>query len=254
MGMGGCLFGEGGFGEKSSTPYELSLQRVDVRPVLGPPPSTTTHNYNYSIFRDTDGVTYLQTTRNSKTLVCINDPANHARYVVDLTSPNSGTAVEFKLPQRNPGFGNGPRAPRGNAGNGPNPRWSAKTNPDFTRLAGATSQAQIQPYAGSTSSSTVQSWLNTCTGGLDVTEIKRGQFQSVRIFCSSLGVNLYTSTSGPYETSTVTATIVTPPAALQLPIQYMPGQNPPLPAGITIKQFNGRPRGGPAHGGAPPQP
>ncbi len=180
MGMGGCLFGERGPGEKASAAYALTVQRVDLRPILGPPPSTTTHTDNYSIFRDANGVTYLETTRNSKTLVCINDPANHERYVVDLTSPNAGTAVEFKLPQ-----GKGPRPPRGDAGNGQNPPWNGKANPNLTRVIGATS-AQIQNYV----TSPPGSWFSACTG-LDLTAMRRGQFQNVRIFCSSLGALIY---------------------------------------------------------------
>lgn len=242
LGAGGCFFGEREFGkQKSSTPYELSVERVDVRPVLGPPPGSTTHNDNYSMFRDTNGVTYLETTRNSKTLVCINDPTNHVRFVVTLTAPNTGTALEFKLPTFTPR--SGPRPPHPNGGNGQNPP-SGKFSADVTHLKDATPS-----LIGSYVSLPPGSWFTACTG-LDLTSIKRGQFQSVRIFCSSLGVDLYTATTGPYGDSTVTATIVTPPDTLTLP-QYSPGQTPPLPVGITIKTVSGRGRW---QGGPPPQP
>src|SRR5579863_5177697 len=71
LGMGGCFFGEAGFGKKSSTPsYELSVARVETRAVLPVPPSTTpttkTSTEAYTVFYD-NGVSELQTTRNKKT-------------------------------------------------------------------------------------------------------------------------------------------------------------------------------------------
>ena len=175
LGAGGCFFGERDFGrnKQSSTPYELSVQGVENLAVLN---STTpaTHTDTYFMFRDSNGVTYLETMRNSKTpktLVCINDPANHVRFVVDLTDPVKyvGTALEFKLPERNFGSGKGPRPQQGNGGDGQNPPWNGKANSDVTRVRDAKA-ADIDPFV----TSPPGSWFSQCGTGLDLTAIKRG--------------------------------------------------------------------------------
>ena len=249
LGTGGCFFEERGFGNKKSTSaYSLSVVRNETRAVLSGTPTTQTDTY--AVVHDANGVTYVETTRNSKTLVCINDPANRVHYLVTLTAPNTGTALEFQQPGKGPRFGDALPPKRDGNDKGPNPPPNGKSNPDVTRYPNIT-LAQVLadiPTAEQPPSPLVpaSAW-GACTA-FDLTLVAHGQSQGVRVFCSTLGVNLYTLMSDPYVKSTVTATIVAPPGAVTPPITY------PLPNTVTVTVVKGGPGAWNPRGPRPPQP
>jgi len=245
LGAGGCFFEERGLVKKSSDAYSLSVVRSETRAVLSGTP--TPHTENYTVVHDVNGVTYVETTRNSKTLVCINDPANRVRYLVTLTAPNTGTAVEFKEPPKPPRFGNG-QLPQGfNPKDGQNP--PRKPNPDVTRytnIALGALMGDIPAGEQPTLSPSMASAWGACTS-FEVTLMTHGKSQNVRVFCSTLGVNLYTLVSDPFMKSTVTATITVPPGTVTPPLTY------PFPSSITVTVFKGGPGGRGPRGPKPPQ-
>jgi hypothetical protein len=238
LGAGGCFFEERGLAKKSSDAYSLSVVRSETRAVLSGTP--TPHTENYTVVHDVNGVTYVETTRNSKTLVCVNDPANHVRYLVTLTAPNTGTALEFKEPPKPPRFGNG-QPPQGQ-----NP--PRKPNPDVTRFPNVTlAQVLADVPAGELPPSPfvpASAWASCTT--FDVTLMTHGKSQNARVFCSTLGVNLYTLMSDPFMKSTVAATITVPPGTVTPPLTY------PFPGTITVTVFKGGPRGRGPRGPQPP--
>jgi len=245
LGAGGCFFEEREFGKKSTAAYALSVVRTETRAVL-PPATATPHSENYSVVHDVNGVTYVETTRNSKTFVCISDPAGHVRFQVTLTGTNTGTALEFKEPPKPPRPGDG-QPPQGfNRNGGQNP--PRKPNPDVMRFSNVT-LAQVladvpaaeqppSPFVGASA------W-GACTT-FDVTLMTHGKSENVRVFCSTLGVNLYTLMSDPFAKSTVTATITAPPGAVTPPVTY------PFPDTIAVTVFNGGPGGRRPRGPQPP--
>lgn len=246
---GGCMFDERGFGKDSSTNYYLTLAETVTRAILPgfTPPSTTppTHTVIH-----TGGITYVDTTRNSKTEVCINDPANHERYVVSLTSltPPTGTALEFKLEPRPGGFGG--RPPRGDGNGRKPPSGTDKTNPNVTRVTitgvgdFATNGVALTPAELTAVTAAFSTWTSSCTT-LTLTSFKHGQSQDARVTCAPLGVGVFNLVNDPYVNSTVIATFT----SATTPVISLPLTNY---SDIKVKVVNGG--GRPPHRGGPKGP
>ncbi len=242
---GGCMFEGRGFGKDSSTNYYLTLSDTVTRAILPgftPPPTTPPTR----TVIHTGGITYVDSTRNSKTEVCINDPANHERYVVSLTSlsPPTGTALEFKLESRSGNFGG--RPPRDGGKGGKDPSWTGKTNPDVTHAtitkAGdfASNGVTLSPAQLTAVTAAFSTWTSSCTT-LTLTAFKHGQSQDARVTCAPLGVGVFNLVSDPYVNSNVIATFTSPATpVISLPLTNYPD--------IKVKVVNGGGRPG-RHGG-----
>jgi hypothetical protein len=195
-------------------------------------------------YRDNNGVTYSEITlpalgsRAAQTVICIDDPNLHIRLVVD-PNPSKPTAREFQVPDRKPRNGGQPppfgnRGPNGNGGQNPPP---PPGNVTITHPA--------PPSA-------VASEISTSCPDATTTQVARtgpdGMDTSLRVFCPSLRLELYSQDSNSHGVSTTTASITATGAGVNLSTLTVPYPLPPNYA-VTVVPPGPRGRRGPGPGG-----
>jgi hypothetical protein len=182
------------------------------------------HSSTETFYRDANGVTFTEITlppmgssKTSKTVICINDPNEHVRLVVD---PANTSAREYKIPTPKSPSNSGPRPQFRNGQKPPN----GGTNPNVT---------VVNPPAALPGAVTTD--ISSYCADAKTTEISRkapdGTDTNERTYCPSLFLELHAQNSDARGITTTTAAISAatnsgngnlgnPPIAYPLPSGY----------------------------------